>query len=171
MSEARDNKPDALSWTVFKLGEQPAKGAVAGFFLVCFIAFTLYVFGILLALVALLVFATALNTWYLPVTYTLDRTGVTINKRVFSYTYPWEQFRRWFSTSNGVVLSPFSRKTFLDTFRGVHLLLPPDPKPVIEYLLRRFERRPELADRSAELSLDTRDSTDMMDSKEPDNEN
>ncbi|MFO7638198.1 MAG: hypothetical protein R6X14_02680 [bacterium] len=152
-----------LSWSVHKLREHPAKSLLAGVFLLCFLAFALFAFGPLLTLLAVAVFAAALNTWYLPVRYTLDQQGVTVDKRVYSYTYPWEQFRRWFTTSNGVVLSPFSRRTFLDTFRGVHLLLPPDPGPVLACLARRFDR--DGAD-PAPPALDSREVTDKMDGEE-----
>lgn len=152
-----------LSWTVHKLRESPAKSVIVGIFLLAFIAFALYAFGILLTVVALAVFAAALNTWYLPVSYTLDHRGITVDKRVFSHTHPWSQFRRWFRTANGVVLSPFARRTYLDTFRGVHLLLPADPQPVLDRLGRRFAP-------PAGAELDTPEPTDKMDAKEPNDE-
>jgi hypothetical protein len=71
----------------------------------------------------------------------MDAEGITVKKRIFNYTYPWDQFRRWFRTTGGVVVSPFSRRTFLDNFRGVHILLPTDPDPVIRYLELRFAER------------------------------
>ncbi|HDQ98907.1 MAG TPA: hypothetical protein ENN51_01270 [candidate division WOR-3 bacterium] len=162
-----------LRWSVHRLRESPAKSLLASFFVLAFIVFSVYAFGPLLALVAVAVFAAALNTWYLPVRYVLDRDGVTVDKRVFSYTYPWEQFRRWFRTSNGVVLSPFARRTFLDTFRGVHLLLPADPGPVFAYLACRLGDEklapPHTGARNADAAalLDTREATDKMDTEEP----
>jgi hypothetical protein len=106
-----------------------------------FLAFTLWYFGILLALVALLVLFAALHTYFLPIRYTFARDGITVDKRIFSHTYPWDQFRAYFRTSGGVVISPFSRRTFLDNFRGVHLLLPEDPTVVLNYLEHRFPPR------------------------------
>ena len=143
MNDIPDTRTRPVNWQIHRLREQPARSILAGVFLLCFFVFALYAFGLLLTVVALAVFATALNTWYLPVRYTLDHRGVTVDKRVFSHTYPWALFRRWFRTSNGVVLSPFSRRTFLDTFRGVHLLLPADPEPVLTWLSRRFASEPD----------------------------
>jgi hypothetical protein len=68
----------------------------------------------------------ALNTYFLPVTYTLTDKGIEVDKRLFTARYEWKQFRRWIRTSGGIVISPFSRKNYLDNFRGVHLLLPAD---------------------------------------------
>ena len=121
--------------------ESKGRTTVAGIALAVFLAFTLWFFGILLALVALLVLFLALHTYFLPIRYTLARDGVTVDKRIFSHTYPWDQFRAYFRTSGGVVISPFSRRTFLDNFRGVHLLLPEDPAEVISYLDHRFPPR------------------------------
>ena len=66
----------------------------------------------------------SLNTYFLPITCTLTDKGIEVDKRMFTARYEWKQFRRWFRTSGGIVISPFSRKNYLDNFRGVHLLLP-----------------------------------------------
>ena len=131
-----------VSWTVHRARETPVRTAVAASFLVFFLAVTFWQFGLLLFLVALVVLSLALHTYFLPVTYVFNQVGVTVDKRVFKYTYPWDRFRRYFRTSGGVVLSPFTRRTFLDNFRGVHLLLPADSEPVIDYLEKRFAPRP-----------------------------
>lgn len=89
-------------------------------------------------MVAVIVLFAALHTYFLPITFTFDKDGVTVDKRLFSYKYPWSRFRRYFRTTGGVVLSPFARRTFLDNFRGVHLLLPQDPGQILAYLEEHF---------------------------------
>ncbi len=133
--------PARINWRVHRAREAPVRTAIAAVFVTAFLVFSLWYFGPLLALAALLVLAVALHTYFLPISYTLDSSGITVDKRAFKHTYPWEQFRRFFRTTGGVVISPFSRRTFLDTFRGVHLLLPEDPGPVLDYLERRFGGR------------------------------
>ncbi|MEO0085152.1 MAG: hypothetical protein ABIK37_00835 [candidate division WOR-3 bacterium] len=130
--------PAEVAWTVHRARETPVKTAVVSLFIAAFIGLSLVAFGPALALVALIALFVALHTYYLPITYTLSARGVEIDKRIFSYTYEWSRFRRWFRTSGGVVLSPFTEKTFLDNFRGVHLLLPRDPSAVIACLEARF---------------------------------
>ena len=78
----------------------------------------------MLGMLAVVVLFVALNTYFLPITYTLTDKGMEIDKRLFTARYEWKQFRRWFRTTGGIVISPFSRKNYLDNFRGVHLLLP-----------------------------------------------
>lgn len=129
---------ERISWTVHRAKEMPVRALLVGLFIVAFLVFTLRAFGPLLFAVAVVVLATATHTFYLPVTYTLSSDGVTVDKRIFSYTYEWTRFRRFFRTSGGVVLSPFLRHNFLDNFRGVHLLLPENPAPILEYLKRHL---------------------------------
>jgi hypothetical protein len=115
---------EQMSWTIHRARESPGKTAVAGAFIAGFLVFSYLVFGFLLALLAAVVLFLALNTYFLPVTYTFTDRGIEIDKRVFTARYEWKQFRRWFRTSGGIVVSPFSRRSYLDNFRGVHLLLP-----------------------------------------------
>jgi hypothetical protein len=133
---------EPLSWTVHRAKEAPTKTVVASIFILAFVAFGWAVFGPVLGLLAIIVLFLALNTYFLPITYTFSDKGIEVDKRMFSARYEWKQFRRWFRTSGGIVISPFSRKNYLDNFRGVHLLLPADPQPVIVYLEQRFAPPP-----------------------------
>jgi len=142
---------------VHRARETPGKTVFAGAFLALFLVLVFWSFGLVLALLAAIVLFVALHTYFLPITYTFDITGVRVDKRVFNYTYPWDRFRRFVCASGGIVLSPFSARTFLDNFRGVHLLLPADPSPVVAYLARRFP---------PQENLDTEPAEDMMKRKE-----
>ncbi len=135
-----------LSWTVHRAREAPGKTAVAGVFVAAFLVFSYLVFGFLLAMLAAVVFFLALNTYFLPVTYTFTDKGIEVDKRIFTARYEWKQFRRWFRTTGGIVISPFSRRTYLDNFRGVHLLLPSE-----ERRTRNEERGAETAVRTEEI--------------------
>jgi hypothetical protein len=117
---------EPLSWTVHRASETPIRTAATVVFILAFVAFSWVVFGPMLAILAVVVLFVALNTYFLPVTYTFTDKGIEVDKQLFSTRYEWKQFRRWFRTSGGIVISPFSRKNYLDNFRGVHLLLPAD---------------------------------------------
>jgi hypothetical protein len=115
---------EPLSWTVHRARETPTKALVALIFILAFVGFSWVVFGPVLGILAVVVLFLALNTYFLPITYTFSENGIEVDKRAFTARYEWKQFRRWFRTSGGIVISPFSRKNYLDNFRGVHLLLP-----------------------------------------------
>ena len=115
---------EPLSWTVHRARETPVKTVVVTVFILAFVGFSWVVFGPMLATLAAVVLFVALNTYFLPITYMLTDKGIEIDKRLFTARYEWKQFRRWFRTTGGIVISPFSRRNYLDNFRGVHLLLP-----------------------------------------------
>ncbi len=133
---------EPLSWTVHRARETPTKTVVASVFVLAFVAFSWVVFGPMLGILAAVVLFLALNTYFLPITYTLNEKGIEVDKRLFTARYEWKQFRRWFRTTGGIVISPFSRKNYLDNFRGVHLLLPSDPQRVFNYLDKQFAPPP-----------------------------
>jgi len=117
---------ELLSWTVHRARETPIRTVLAAIVILAFVAFGWTVFGPMLGMLAVVVLFLALNTYFLPVTYTFTDKGIEVDKRLFTARYEWKQFRRWFRTSGGIVISPFSHKNYLDNFRGVHLLLPAD---------------------------------------------
>ena len=148
---------EPFSWTVHRAKETPTKTVVVSLFILAFVAFSWAVFGPMLGILAVVVLFVALNTYFLPVTYALTDRGIEVDKRLFTARYEWKQFRRWFRTSGGIVISPFSRKNYLDNFRGVHLMLPEerpmtgDGRPtqstvttedIVAYLEKRFAPPP-----------------------------
>jgi len=142
---------ESLSWTVHRARENPRKTILASVFILAFVAFSSVVFGPVLGVLALVVLFVALNAYFLPVTYTLSDKGIEVDKRMLATRYEWKQFRRWFRTTGGIVISPFSQKNYLDNFRGIHLLLPSDvgrarmsvrTEDIVEYLDKRFAPPP-----------------------------
>jgi hypothetical protein len=133
--------PD-LNWQVHRARARPRRTVTVLALIAGFLVMTALYFGPLMVLLAAVVFFAALNTYFLPIRYTFTDSEVAIDKRLFRTRYEWRQFRRWFRTTGGVVLSPFTHPSFLDNFRGVHLLLPDDPAPVIAWLEQRFAPPP-----------------------------
>ncbi|MBM3314897.1 hypothetical protein FJY71_03525 [candidate division WOR-3 bacterium] len=132
----------ALTWRVHRARESPVRTAVTAAFILAFVVLTGVSFSWLMALVAFVVLFTATHSYFLPIEYTFSGQGIEVDKFFFTYRYEWSRFRRWFRTTGGIVLSPFSRRNFLDNFRGVHLLLPKDDAAVVAYLERRFAPPP-----------------------------
>ncbi len=128
----------SLSWTVHRARETPLKTLLAVLFVLSFLGFVVVFFEPVLALVGAIVLLLALNSYFLPVTFTFHQRGLTVDKRLFKAEYQWSQFRRWLRTSGGIVLSPFSQPSWLDNFRGVHLLLPEDDSAIVDWLQRQF---------------------------------
>lgn len=136
--------PDAapvLSWRVWRAQEAPLRTLLVTMLIVVIVVLALVYYGSIMALTAVLILFLALNSYYLPTTCTLDAQGITTDKTLYRYTRRWNEFRSFVRTVNGVVVSPFSNWTYLDNFRGIHLLLPRDPKPVLDYLAQKLPEK------------------------------
>jgi len=127
-----------ISWTIHKAKETPIKTLIVSFFLLAVLLFFLFFYGLLWTLIAILVFFISLNNYFLPIYYTLTEKSIIIDKKIFKFQREWKDFRRYYLTSNGIVLSPFSKKNFLDNFRGLHLLLPKEKDAIINFIKNRF---------------------------------
>jgi hypothetical protein len=137
-----------LSWRIWRAQETPVRTMLVTMLIVAIVVVALVYYGLIMAVAAVLILFLALNSYYLPTTYVLDQQGITVNKAMFRYTRRWNEFRSFVRTSGGVVVSTFSNWTYLDNFRGIHLLLPLDPKPVLDYLKQRLPEKTRTAKRS-----------------------
>lgn len=58
------------------------------------------------------------------------------------------EFKKVYHGKNGILLSPFKRKTILNQFRGVFLLLPRERQKIEDYVRNLVEKTDTLEDES-----------------------
>ena len=130
---------DQISWKVLPARD---KKKFLIFFVTVF-GFTILVFfvaGVYWALFSLVVLLASLFQFYTPTEYILDDDGITIKRPLYTMKKDWSEFRRVVETQSGIFLSPFSRPSRLDSFRGVHLLIQNREKQeVIEFIKRKIQ--------------------------------
>ncbi|MGD8237000.1 MAG: hypothetical protein PVH68_00485 [Armatimonadota bacterium] len=68
-----------------------------------------------------LVLVGALASFFLPTTYTLSDEGVAVRGLFGTTRREWGALRSHRADAQGVLLSPFSRPSRLDSFRGIYL--------------------------------------------------
>lgn len=129
---------EQISWKICLAKKYPLKTLIVLFILIVFLILTYLLYGPLWLLFALIVFFITLNPYFLPHTYTLDKEGILIDKRIYKTRRRWKEFRRFYLTKNGLVLSTFRKRNFLDNFRGLHILLPPDSEKIIGFIRNRL---------------------------------
>jgi predicted membrane protein len=129
---------EPISWKIHKAKENSTKTIFASLFILFVILIFLFFYGLLWAFIAVLIFFISLNSYFLPITYTLTEEKIVIDKKIYKNEKEWQIFRKYYLTGNGVILSPFSRRNFLDNFRGLHLLLPEDKDAIIEFIENRL---------------------------------
>jgi hypothetical protein len=132
---------EEISWTVHLAKEHPRKTIwVLIFLLFCSGVFIL-LYGVLLTVVAWMFLFITLNSYFLPTKYILTEKEVIVDKKIVTNRLPWTHFRRYDVTTNGIVLSPFSRRNFLDNFRGVHLILPKtNQEEILAFIKRKLDK-------------------------------
>lgn len=102
-------------------------------------------YGLPWTILALVVLFTSLNAYFLPTTYILTDTEIIIDKKLFKNNLEWSRFRKYYITTTGIVLSPFTKRNFLDNFRGVHLLLPNEnAEEIINFIKNKLDKEDDL---------------------------
>lgn len=115
----------ALQWSYNPWRERPTRSwaALAWLLLGMLVLATLGLpwgvrLGLSLALTA------SLGSVLVPGTYRLDERGVTLGRGPFIRHRPWAELRRAVRSREGVLLSPFASRVWLDAYRAIFLPLP-----------------------------------------------
>jgi hypothetical protein len=129
---AAERKKTAVGVTLLMLG----LGALAG----------VWMRGAYWGVFAFLVLFLSLESFFLPTRFELRGSGIVVRKPFSRAERPWTVFRSAWCDPFGVTLSPFARRHWLETYRGVRLRLPPagvDPGPeaLQRWLLAHLDRQ------------------------------
>jgi hypothetical protein len=127
-------KVSEVKWECFPARSHPGRTIGASIFILSFLVLVYFIYGFWWTCFAILIFFLTLNSYFIPQRYRLNSDGVRVDHIIYRSERPWQEFRNFYPTKNGVVLSTFRRRNFLDNFRGLHLLLPEDRKPILEFI-------------------------------------
>ena len=128
-----------MKWTVHPAKRDLTKTTLSGIFIVVFLVFVGIFYGLFWALFGLVVLLVSLHSYFFPTSYEAGRDEIIIKSIFMTQRRRFREFRQVYVGKNGVLLSPFRRKTFLNQFRGVFLLLPEDREDVLKFLRARVQ--------------------------------
>ncbi len=126
---------ESLEWQSWPLKERPAAGVGAAAVIV--LAATGAVFvgqHIAFGLVTLVVLMGSLNPFFSPTLFRMDEEKVVASRWPTRKMRPWEDIRACFVDRNGVTLSPFTKRSWLEPYRGIRLFFRDNRDEVIAYL-------------------------------------
>lgn len=126
-----------MKWSVHPAKENHIKTAVSLVFIIAFLTYVSIFFGVIFGIVGLIILTVSLHSYYFPTQYELTDSEIIITKFFGTQRRQLSEFRKVYVGKNGLLLSPFSRKTFLNQFRGVFVLLPHERDTVVEYVKQR----------------------------------
>ncbi|KPK64736.1 hypothetical protein AMJ83_00665 [candidate division WOR_3 bacterium SM23_42] len=128
-----------MKWTVHPAKRNLTKTILSAIFIVAFLVFVGIFYGVFWSLFGLVVLLVSLHSYFFPTSYEAGKDEIVIKSILMTQKRGLREFRQVYVGKNGVLLSPFRRKTFLNRFRGVFLLLPEEREEVLAFLRARVE--------------------------------
>jgi len=140
-----DKLPEEVlaEWRVHLLRKHPGRSILLVTVCILAVAFLHLVFGQRLGftvLAALILLGSFLD-WLLPIKYRLTTRGASYNNIFLKKRIAWEEIRSCYVSGFGLKLSPFSRRTRLDAFRGFVLRFAGNRDEVIRIVKQRATNR------------------------------
>ena len=97
--------------------------------------------SILLTGLAVIIMLGSMSSFFLPTSYELDQKKVKIRFFFTNRQREWSAFRSFYVDKNGVLLSPFAKKSRLENFRGVYVRFSRNKDQVVDFLRSKIEKK------------------------------
>lgn len=128
-----------MKWSVHPAKKTPRKTFLALSFIVIFMFAVGFIYGVFWAILGVLILFFSLHSYFFPTRYEVDEGKVLIKNIFGTQRRSLSEFKKVYKGKNGILLSPFRRKTFLNNFRGIFLFLPDDRTGIEDYLIGRIQ--------------------------------
>ena len=137
----QQDEGEVLSWTVHPMRRKPWVALLVTVFIfvvsmVAYMTTASKAFGTL----ALVVLFASLAKFYMPTTFRLSDKRIMIKSTTQTIYKNWLQFRSFYPDKNGVLLSPFSEPSRLESFRGIFLIFDRNKDEVVDFIKPRIGR-------------------------------
>lgn len=121
-----------MEWTIHPLKKNTTKSVflIAFIILICLLTYLTFN-NVLFAIMAFALLIISMRQFFVRTYYKLDAEGVMINSLGNQKKHHWNYFKSFDEDKNGILLSPFKDKSYLENFRGVYLILPENERPQI----------------------------------------
>ncbi|MEO0122676.1 MAG: hypothetical protein ABIL69_01555 [candidate division WOR-3 bacterium] len=127
-----------MKWQVHPAKKNITKTILSTAFIIIFLSLIAIFYNLYWALLGLIFLIASLNSYYFPTTYEITDEEVIV-KTIFSTNKrKLKEFKKYYIGKNGILLSPFTHKTFLNNFRGIFLLLPEERNEIINFIKGKF---------------------------------
>ena len=127
-----------MKWSVHPATYNRTKTILSLVFILAFLIFVAIFYGIFWSILGFIILFFTLHSYYFPTYYEVKDDEVMIKNIFTTQRRNLKEFKKVYKGKNGVLLSPFKRKNFLNQFRGVFLLLPPVQDNIEDYLKKRI---------------------------------
>lgn len=132
--------PDEISWRVHPFVENWKRSGILLVFLSVILAILYFGFqSIIIVFFSALLLIGPLYKYFLPFHYHCTHVSLVVNACCYNLERPWTSFRSNYIDKNGILLSPFSRPTRLENFRGIYIRFGQHPpEEIINFIQHRI---------------------------------
>ena len=123
-----------MKWSVHPAKEDYNKTVLSLIFIIGFLMFVSIFYGLFWGILGFVILFVSLYSYFFPSYYEVDQDQVLIRNILITQRRRLAEFKKVYHGKNGILLSPFRRKTFLNQFRGVFLLLPKERQAIEDYV-------------------------------------
>ncbi|OGC41411.1 hypothetical protein A2Y85_02540 [candidate division WOR-3 bacterium RBG_13_43_14] len=128
-----------MNWSVHPAKKNIKKTFIALIFIAFFMVAVGFIYGIFWAILGLLILFFSLHSYFFPTRYEITEDKIIINNILGFQKRTLSEFKKVYKGKNGLLLSPFRGRTFLNNFRGVFLLMPEERASIEEFLITRVK--------------------------------
>ncbi|MEE2617527.1 MAG: hypothetical protein VX677_02830 [Candidatus Poribacteria bacterium] len=113
-------KPPQYVWVVHPLLDSPRKSVFLVLFLVFLVIGIQFLFDSLgVTFLSTFFLFGSLRQYFFPLRYEVYDDKITVSSFFFKQNRLWNEFRSYYIDQHGVLLSPFSKPSRLESFRGI----------------------------------------------------
>lgn len=123
-----------MKWSVHPANDNFLKTIFTLVFIVGFLVFVSIFYGVFWCILGFIILSVSLYSYFFPSHYEVNQEQVIIRNIFLTQRRRLAEFKKVYRGKNGILLSPFKRKTFLNQFRGVFLLLPRERQEIEDYV-------------------------------------
>jgi len=127
-----------MKWQTHPAKENITKAILSIAFIFIFVILIAIFYNLYWALLGLFFLLASLYSYYFPTTYEITDEEIIIKTIFTTQKRKLREFKKLYTGKNGILLSPFKHKTFLNNFRGVFLLLPKENNEIVNFIKDKF---------------------------------
>lgn len=133
MKDHSDLSPDLL-WSVHPLKRSWVSSLIVTVFLLLLGLLVYSIYGLFLAILSVGLLFGSLSSYFLPTRYLLYPDRIEVHTFARRYSRDWSYFRSFHPDKNGVLLSPFEGRSWLERFRGVYVMFDGHRDEALRYI-------------------------------------
>jgi hypothetical protein len=123
------------TWRVHPLCENWRRSSLLLLFLLLLFSGVYWLFqSISVAFLSAIFVTGSLYRYFVPFRYEFYEHQLVVKAPFYRLTKPWSDFRSFYVDNNGVLLSPFTRPSRLENFRGLYIRFGGNRSEVIDFI-------------------------------------